>query len=78
MVSFGVGHSCGVDPRWGSDPLCLWLSHRPVATASIRPLAWEPPYAVAAALKKTKRQKKTSNLHHLEVKTQTQSCEGVA
>ena len=29
-----------------------------MATAPIRPLAWEPPYTVGAALEKTKRQKK--------------------
>ena len=29
----------------------LWLWHRPIATAPITPLAWEPPYAVDAALK---------------------------
>ena len=28
---------------------------RPVASASIRPLAWEPPYAVNAALEKDKK-----------------------
>ena len=28
------------------------------ATAQIRPLAWEPPYAAGAALEKAKRQKK--------------------
>ena len=28
----------------------LWLWHRPAATASIRPLAWEFPYAVGVAL----------------------------
>ena len=27
----------------------LWLWRRPVATAPIQPLAWEPPYAVGAA-----------------------------
>ena len=27
-----------------------------LATAPIRPLAWEPPYAVGAALEKAKRQ----------------------
>ena len=27
----------------------LWLWRRPVATAPIGPLAWEPPYAVGAA-----------------------------
>ena len=34
-----------------------WLWCRPVATALIRPLAWEPPYALGAALKKKKRKK---------------------
>ena len=38
--------SCGVGHRHGSDPALLWLWHRPVATALIRPLAWEPPNAV--------------------------------
>ena len=35
----------------------LWLWVRPVATALIRPLAWEPPYAAGAALEKTKNKK---------------------
>ena len=37
---------------------CCELWCRPAAVALIRPLAWEPPYAVAAALEKAKRQKK--------------------
>ena len=41
--------SCGVGCRHGSDPALLWLWRRPVATALIRPLAWEPPYAAGAA-----------------------------
>jgi len=41
--------SCGVGCRSGSDPALLWLWRRPVATAPIRPLAWEPPYAAGAA-----------------------------
>ena len=49
---------CGVGRRRGSDLVLLWLWHRPVATASIRPLAWEPPYAVGAAQKKKKKKKK--------------------
>ena len=49
--------SCGVDCRLGSDPALLWLWRRLVATAPIRPLAWEPPYAVEAAQEKAKRQK---------------------
>ena len=45
---------CGV----GSDPmlLCLWC--RPAATAPVQPLAWEPPYAMSAALKRPPPQKK--------------------
>ena len=36
----------------------LWLWQKPAATAPIRPLAWEPPYAAGAALKKAKKTKK--------------------
>ena len=43
--------SCGVGCRHGSDPKLLWLWCRPVATAPIRPLAWELPYATGVALK---------------------------
>ena len=50
--------SCGVDHRCGSDPMLLWLWHRPTATAPIRPLAGEPPYAAGAALEKAERPKK--------------------
>ena len=52
--------SCGVGGRCGSDLVLLWLWCRQVATAPIRPLAWEPPYATGAALKsqKTKKKKK--------------------
>ena len=57
-MSCGVAVSCGVGRRRGSDPMLLWLWHRPVATAPIRPLAWEPPYAVGAAQEMAKRQKK--------------------
>ena len=32
----------------------LWLWRRPAASALIRPLAWELPYAAGAALEKTK------------------------
>ena len=34
--------------------LCLWLWHRPAATAPIWPLAWELPFAAGVALKKKK------------------------
>ena len=50
--------SCGVGRRHGSDPLLLWLWHRPAAVAPIVPLAWEPPYAAGATLKKQKTKKK--------------------
>ena len=39
----------------------LWLWCRTVATAPIRLLAWEPPYATCAALKRRKDQKKKKN-----------------
>lgn len=39
------------------DPVLLWLWCRLAATAPIRPLNWEPPYASGVALEKTKRQK---------------------
>jgi len=49
--------SCGVGFRCGSDPALLWLWRRPAATAPIRPLAWEPPFAVGAAQEMAERQK---------------------
>ena len=54
--------SCGVGHRRGLDLVLLWLWRRPAATAPIRPLAWEPPYAAGAAQEiatttTTKRQK---------------------
>ena len=44
--------------RPSKDKKMLWC--RPAATAPIRPLAWEPPYAMGMALKgqKTKKEKK--------------------
>ena len=50
--------SCGVVPRHSLDPALLWLCCRPVAIAPIRTIAWEPPYAVEAALEKAKKKKK--------------------
>ena len=46
--------SCGVGCRQGSDPALLWLWRRPAATALMRPLAWEPPYAAEAGLEMAK------------------------
>ena len=45
--------SCGVGCRHILDPAWLWC--RPAATALIRPPAWEPPYAMGAALKRGKK-----------------------
>ena len=56
----------GVGRRRGSDLALLWLWL--TAVASIRPLAWEPPYAMSVALKQTNKQTKTNKkilcLHH--------------
>ena len=41
---------CGVGHRRSSDLVFLWLWYRLAATAPIRPLAWEPPYAAGTAL----------------------------
>ena len=38
--------------------MLLWLWCRAQATAPIRPLAWEPPYAAGAALKASKQTNK--------------------
>ena len=57
----GVAMSCGVGCRSGLDPALLWLWHTPVATAPIRPLAWESPYVAGAAQEIAKRQKKKKN-----------------
>ena len=38
--------------------MLLWLWRRLAATALIRPLAWESPYAMGAALEMTKKDQK--------------------
>ena len=50
--------SCGVDHRHSSDPTLQWLWCRLAATTSIRPLAWELPYAMDVTLEKIKKKKK--------------------
>ena len=47
--------SCGVGHRCSSDLTLLWLWYRPMATAQIGHLAWEPPYAKGVALKRQKK-----------------------
>ena len=46
--------SCSVGRRGSWDLALLWLWRRLAAVALIRPLAWEPPYAVGLALKRQK------------------------
>ena len=48
--------TCGVGCRCGLDPELLWLRHRLAATALIRPLAWDLPYATVVALKRQQQQ----------------------
>ena len=38
-----------------ADVAWIWLWCRPTAVGLIHPLAWEPPYAVGAVLKKAKK-----------------------
>ena len=54
--------SCGVGHRRGLDPVLLWLWCRPVATASIGPLAWEPAYAMGAVQENGKKTKKKEHV----------------
>ena len=59
-----------------SIPRCRQLWCRLVATALIRPLALEPPYAASAALKGQKKKKKTCALRKLG--TVLLVCQGAA
>ena len=43
--------------QWIKDLALLWLWCRMAAVAPIRPLAWEPPYAMGVALKRQKTKK---------------------
>ena len=49
--------SCAVGRRHDSGLALLRLWRRLAATAPIRPLAWDPPYATGVTLEKAKRQK---------------------
>ena len=44
--------------QWVKDPALLWQWSKQAVTAMIRPLAWEPPYATGAALKRQGKKKK--------------------
>ena len=56
-MSSGVGH------RHSSDPVLLWLWLKLAAVAQIRPLAWEPPYAVGVAPKGRKKEEKVTKIN---------------
>ena len=64
----GIAVSCGVGHGRGLDPTLLWLWGRPVASALVQPLAWEPPYAMGVDLKrqksKTTKNKQTKKPKH--------------
>ena len=49
--------SCGVGCGRSSDPALLWLWRWLAAAAPIRPLAWEPPYAMGSGPRKGKKTK---------------------
>ena len=54
------------------DLLLLWLWCRPAATALIRPLAWELPYAAGATLKRKRKKKEYGpDFIYKEAKTQS-------
>ena len=57
-MSRGGGWRHGLDVAW----LRLW--RRPAALAPIRPLAWEPPFAMAAVLKYKTKQNKIHMYEH--------------
>ena len=59
--------SCGVGQRHGSDPALLWLRRRPAAVALIRPLAWEPPYAMDVAPKSKTKQNKEEKKRNINL-----------
>ena len=58
----GVALSCGIGCRLGLNLALLWPWHRPAATAPMRPLTWEPPYAAGTGPKRTKGEKKKMSL----------------
>ena len=61
-MSYGVGH------RHVSAPALLGLSCGPEAAAPIRPLAWEPLYAMGVALKSQKKKKRRRTVLFLLLK----------
>ena len=66
--------SCGVGCRHGLDPALLWQRRKLAATALIRPLAWDPPYAMSVTLKKKK--KKTKKIKNRYIAQSSNSTSG--
>ena len=67
--------SCSVGRRHGLDLALLWLWRRLVAAVPIRPLAWEPPYAVGAVLtKKEKRREKENGMLGVRERLRMRKC----
>ena len=54
--------SCGVGCRHSQELALLWPWRMSAALALFRPLAWEPPYAMGAALKRQKKKKKSNSI----------------
>ena len=56
--------------QWVKDLALLWLYQRPAATAPIRPLACEPPYALGCGPKKKQKskKKKKKKLEHIYIR----------
>ena len=61
--------SCSVGHRRSLDPMLLWLWLWLAAVAPAGPLAWEPPYAVAEALKRQKTKNKSKKKFKNQAKT---------
>ena len=59
--------SCGVGHRHGLDLAMLWQWCKPAALGPIRPLAWEPPYAMGVTLKRQKTNKQKARRISLKV-----------
>ena len=62
--------SCGVGHRSSLDLALLWLWHRLVATAPIRSLAWEHPYATGSSPRKGKKAKRQKKKKKKEINAQ--------
>ena len=69
--------NCDVGRRRGLDRMLLWLWPRSVATALIRPLAWEPPYAAGMALKSKKTRKTITNKQNQREVTDRENLRGL-